>query len=68
MKSTLQPIGIKKVLDEAGDFHHLELWQGQNVIRISFRSRSLDSVTATYKWDNLREMIEKILKQERGEQ
>ena len=59
-KMQLQQIQIKKVLNTDGDFAYLELWQGNNVVRVSLENSSIDTQRNTYKWDTLQELITKV--------
>lgn len=56
----MKPIIIKQVLDQDGAFTHLELHQGNNVIELSLASSKLDNQNASFKWDNLQPIIERI--------
>ncbi len=59
-------IVVKEVLDEEGGFSHLELWQGDNVIKISLSDTSLTSSRKNDRWNTLKEMIDKIVERRRN--
>lgn len=55
----MKDIFIKQVNNQNGDFSHLELHQGTNVIEISLATSAIDTQPHTYKWDVLKRLIEK---------
>lgn len=56
----MEDITIKEILDSQGDFNHLELWKGKNCIKISLQGTHIDSLYHSYKWANLKDVINKI--------
>jgi hypothetical protein len=56
----LEPIIVKQVLDESGTFNHLELWQGNQHIKVSLASTVLDSGHHTWKWDNIKKIVDEM--------
>lgn len=62
----MRDIIIKEVTNEKGDFSHLELCQGSNVVSLYIGNTSLDLQKKLYKWDFLKDAIDKIRKEKAG--
>ena len=55
----MEQITIRRIYNSTGDFSHIELEQGGNIIKLSFARTDLDSGKHSYKWEELKDLIDK---------
>lgn len=55
----MEDITFKQVLDSEGSFKYLELWQGENVIKLSL-STSFAGGGKSYIWETLKQTIDTL--------
>lgn len=54
----MEKITYKQVLDTEGDVEYLELWQGENFIKISLSSHGTH--TNGYRWEEVKKVVDFI--------